>query len=209
MESKLDIKTLWAKAVDQVKNEVIQPTLWKTLELAVPITVENNQFVVGFAGKDIHLSGHLTTSVHKNAIEKALYKLSGIRLALSVIEGDSLQDWAAVKFKEARQEEFKEATRERRERESAVSKSWDSLLELIGRRYAAVPLRQLPQFRAKYIEDMLEAISGTMDVLMPEGAPPNEIAERSLARAIEKVGTLSETPAALIALELRRLRASR
>jgi len=103
-------------------------------------------------------------------------------------------------------EALKEAAYRKREVEIAVAKSWEGLLETVGRRYAALHLRQLPQFRARYIEEMLAEISDAMDVLMPEGSPKDELAERSLARVIEKVGTLVEVPPALIALELQRFR---
>ncbi len=152
------------------------------------------------------MSGHLTTSDHKNAIETALAEFAGQRLTLRIIEGDTAQDWLDVKAKEAHAEAFRDAAFRKREVEAAVVESWEGLLEQIGRKYAAVPLRQLPQSRAKYIEEMLAAISETMDVLMPDDAPPDELAERALARVIDKVGGLTETPAALIALELQRLR---
>lgn len=205
----MDIKVVWDKTVNQVKLEVIHPTLWRTMELVVPITVEDDEFVIGLSSRDYHLSGHLTVSEHKNAIEKAIRKFGGAPLGLRVIEGDTLQDWLAVKVKDERLQEIKEVARQKLEKESAVTRSWDGLIEQVGRRYAAVPFRQFPQFRARYIEDVLQAISETIDILMPDGSPMNEIAERSLARVIEKVGTLTETPPAMIALELERFRKNR
>ena len=209
MQTRLNIKQIWDKVVDQVKLKIIHPTLWRTLELTIPITVENNEFVVGFAPKDLHLSGHLVSSDHKNAIEKALREFSGVPLSLRIIEGDTLQDWEAVKVKDEHLQEFKEVARLKKDQEAALTKSWDGLTELVGRSYAATPLRQLPQFRAQYIEEMLQAMSDTIDILIPDGSPTNEIAERSLARVIERVATLTETPAAVIALELARFRKNR
>lgn len=206
MRAEVDVKTLWDKAMEQVKLKVIHPTLWRTLEMAVPITVESGQFVIGFKPRDFHMSGHITSSEHKNAIEKAIREIGGASLSLRVIEGDSLQDWAQAKDKEARMQALKEQAYRKAEAESAITKSWEGLLETVGRRYAALPLRQLPQFRARYMVEMLHEISEAMDVLMPENKPVDEIAERSLARVIEKVGTLTETPSALIALELLRYR---
>jgi len=208
MQGQIDVKPLWDKVVDRVKMKVIHPTLWRTLEMAVPITAENNEFVVGFAPGDFNMSGHLTTSEHKNAIETALREFSGTHFTLRIIEGDSIQDWLQTKAKDERTRELKDAAYRKREAEAAVTKSWDGLMELVGRRYAALQFRGFPQFRAIYIQQMLQAISETMDVLMPAGSPADELAERSLARVIDKVGTLTETPGALIAFELQRFRAS-
>jgi hypothetical protein len=202
----MNVKQVWDRVVGQVKLKVIHPTLWRTLEMAVPIAAENDQFVIGLAAADSHLSGHLTSSEHKNAIETALREFTGIAFTLRVIEGDSEQDWLAAKAKDERMQEIKEEAYRKHQAETAVTKSWEGLLETIGRMYANTPLRMLPQFRAQYLEKALATISETMDVLMPEGAPRDEIAERSLARVIEKVGTLAEVPPAWIGFEVMRLR---
>ena len=206
MQAEVNMSAIWEKVVNQVKLKVIHPTLWRSLELVVPIIIENDQFVVGLAPGNFHLSGHLTGSEHQNAIESALREFAGKSLSLRIIEGTTIQDWMQVKAKDQSMQAMKEAAYRKREVEIAAAKSWEGLLETVGRRYAALHLRQLPQFRAKYIEEMLATISDTMDVLMPEGSPKDELAERSLARVIEKVGTLAEVPPAMIALELRRFR---
>jgi len=206
MQAESNIRAIWDKVVNQVKLKVIHPTLWRSLELVVPIVIENDEFVVGLAPGSYHLSGHLVGSEHKNAIESALREFAGMPLSLRIIEGTTIQDWMQVKAKDQSMQVLKEAAYQKREVEIAVAKSWEGLLETVGRRYAALHLRQLPQFRARYIEEMLAEISDAMDVLMPEGSPKDELAERSLARVIEKVGTLVEVPPALIALELQRLR---
>lgn len=204
--AQVDLKALWDKVVDRVKLKVIHPTLWRTLEIAVPVTIENGELIIGFAPGDFHLSGHMTSSEHRNAIETALRELGGVQLTIRVIEGTTMQDWAAVKAKDERLKALKDEAYKKRQAESAVSKSWEGLLEQVGRMYANMPLRTLPQFRARYIERALAVISETMDVLMPEEGPVDELAERSLARIIDRVGTLAEVPSALIALELKRFR---
>jgi len=206
MEAQVDVVSVWNQVANQVKEKIIHPTLWRTLEVAVPVTIDGDQFVVGFPPGTFHMSGNLTTSEHKNAIETAFAQFTGRRLKLRIIEGDTAQDWVDVKAKEAHADALREAAFRKREDVAAVTKSWEGLLELVGRTYAGMPLRQLPQSRAKYIEEMLVAISETMDLLMPADAPADELAQRSLARIIDKVGGLAETPPALIALELQRLR---
>ena len=209
MEAQIDINSLWNKVVDQVKLKVIHPTLWKALEVAVPIAAENGVFVVGFPSAHLHVSGNLTTSEHKNAIETALREFGGVRFSLRVIEGDAAEDWLAVKDKEARVQVLKETAFEKKQSEAAVVKAWESLFELAGRRYASLSLRALPQNRAEYIKEMLKRISDAMDDLMPEDLPVDEISGRSLARLIDRVATLTESPPALIALELSRYRAGK
>jgi hypothetical protein len=206
MVSQEQVTAIWDKVVEQVKLKVMHPTLWRSLEISIPVTVEGTQFVVGFPPGSFHMSGNLTSGDHRNAIERALREFTGIPLQLRIIEGDSIEDWEHVKYKDQSLEAIREKERKKRDQASAVSQSWDNLLEQIGRRYANLHLRQLPQARAKYIGEMVRAISDAMDELMPTGSSADELAERSLARAIDRVGQLSETPPTLIALELQRFR---
>lgn len=205
MENEINVRELWDKVVNEVKLRVIHPTLWRTLEMAIPITIEGNQFIVGMAPGTFHMSGHMTSAEHKNAIERAIAQFSGQQLNLRVIEGSTFQDWVQVKRKDESLQALKEAAQKKREAETAVSKSWEGLLEMVGRRYASTPLRQLPQFRARYLVEMLKAVSETMDELMPQGKI-DELAERSLARVIEKIATHTDVPPAIVALELMRYR---
>lgn len=209
MQGKIDIHALWAKVVDKIKMQIMQRTLWQSLEISAPVVIDGNVFVVGFGPGNFHLSGFLTSPEHKNAIETALRELTGVSLTLRVIDGITIQDWMNVKQKDASMQEMREDARVKRERASAVSKSWDTLLEQVARSYARTPLRQLPQARATYIQEMIVAISETMDVLMPKGAPLDELAERSLARAIDKIGQLAEVSPTIVALEIARYRDKR
>ena len=207
MPAETDIAKIWDKVVDQVKMKVIHPTLWKALEVGVPIVIEGGNFVVGFAPGSYHMSGHLTISEHRNAIEIALKEFTGKSLNLCVIEGDSLQDWQGVKDKDQRVQAIKDERYQKGQDAAVVMKAWENLFENVGRRYAAMQLRGLPQNRAKYIVEMLKRISDAIDELMPD--KPDELSERSLGRVIERVGTITETPASMIALELMRYRAAK
>ena len=61
---------LWNKTTETVKRIVIHPSLWKAMEVAVPITIEDGMLVLGFPIGTFNQSGHLIASNHKNAIEK-------------------------------------------------------------------------------------------------------------------------------------------
>ncbi|MHB0998872.1 MAG: hypothetical protein ACYC27_06465 [Armatimonadota bacterium] len=206
MQDQIDVSAVWEKVVDQVKHKVIHPTLWRTLEIAVPVTTDETSFVVGFKPANFNMSGHLTSSEHKNAIESAIEQFTGKRLNLRIIEGETIADWKALIEKEKNASRLAEATRSKREREYAAAKTWDTMYEQVGRGYASLTSRQLPQSKAIYIESIIEDISDTMDDLMPAGKPTDDLAERSLARIIDRVGSLTDVPPAIVALELKRYR---
>ncbi|MBP6962958.1 MAG: hypothetical protein KBC96_00980 [Armatimonadetes bacterium] len=206
MQAQTNIKAVWFKVVDEVKQRVIHPTLWKALEAGVAVTVEEGQFVVGFPMGTFHLAGNLNSLDHKNIIEATISKYMGERLSLRIIEGGSMEDWEAVKTKEEHARAMREAAAARRHDATSSVKIWETLLEKVGRKYSTMPLRQLPQSRAVYIEEALQMISDTMDQVIPEGQPPDDLTQRAIARVLEKVASLVEVPSTILALDLLRLR---
>lgn len=208
MADEMDLKPLWDKVADQVKQKVIHPTLWRSLELAVPVITDGDQFVIGFPATQYHMSGNLTTAQHRTAIEGALREFTGRSYRIRVMDGTTLQDWQSVLDREKSALDQHLAQQAKLDAELAVTHSWDGLYEQASRMYASTPARQFPQVRAIYIEKMIAEISDAIDELM-DPAKPNDLAERSLARIIDRVGTLTETPGAVIGMELRKYRTAR
>lgn len=205
----MDLAAAWNTAAERVKREIVQTTLWQALEAAVPVAAEEGAFVVGLGPTDYHLAGHLLDSEHKIAMERALRDLTGRAFELRVIEGVTEDDWAAVKDRDERKRVLRRETLEKDRVQGEKMKTWEKLLETVGRRYAVLPYRALPQFRAKYLAEMIGHISDAMDELMPGGNEIDEISERSLARVIERVATLADVPPVLIATELLRFRTAK
>lgn len=201
----MDIQAIWHKTTERVKDKVIHPTLWRALEVANPITVEGDHFVVGFAPDQMHMSGHLNSSEHRNAIETALAGYSQKKLRLLIIDGVSLEDWENFKARQRAAAQSRERARQRATVEMAAAKSWDGVLEQMGRTYAAMNLRQLPQVRADYLLRSIELISEAMDELYNDESP-DEPSQRALARVLDRVGTLTEVAPALIGYELLKYR---
>ena len=99
------------------------------------------------------------------------------------------------------------AADEKRRVEAAADRTWDSVAEQVSRRYAGTPLRQLPQVRARYLQEAIRIISDGMDHLY-NSETADELSERALSRVIERVATLMEMPGPMVAMELLRYRES-
>lgn len=206
MQAQMNMQTIWNRVVDEVKHRVIHPTLWKALEAGVPVTIEDGQFVVGFPMGTFHLSGHLNSLDHKNIIEATIAKHAGERLSLRIIEGGTLDDWQAIKVKEAHAASLREAAASKRQDETSSVKIWETLLEQVGRKYSTMQNRQFPQSRAAYIVEALRMVSDTMDRVIPAGQAPDDLTQRAIARVLEKVAAMVEVPSTTVALELMRMR---
>jgi hypothetical protein len=203
----LSAAEIWAKTVDLVKDRVNNLSLWEAMEKATGITMEGNTFIIGLASNIFNLAGHLTVSEHRNAIETALSQIMGCPMKARIIEGTTLEDWNDTKRREARVAAMRETTYERREQQEAAAQSWDAVYDYIARSYSATPLRQLPQFKARYLNEMVQVIHDAMDNLYPPH--PDETTERLLARVIDRVATCADVPSTVVALELERLRKER
>jgi hypothetical protein len=196
---------LWKKVEDRVKDRVNHRSLWEVMEKVRGIAVEGDTFIVGLDARYFNEAGHMNVAEHKNAIEQAVATFAGRPLTVRTIEGDTLADWVNTKQRDERVAAMRSATYERRDRDDAASQNWDTLYDYVSRAYSALPMRSLPQSKARYLTDMLYVVSDAMAQLYPE--TPDEAAERMLARVVEKVASNAEVPGTLVALELERLRA--
>src|SRR2546422_975002 len=69
------------------------------------------------------------------------------------------------------------------------------------RRYAEMPLRQLPQMQALYLEEAVSVLAEAARRLLGENAA--EVDQRGFARVLEKVADRAQVPAAFIAWLVR------
>jgi hypothetical protein len=210
MVNQVELKSVWSRVVERVKLQVSHPSFYKAIELAVPITAEGDTFVIGFAPVNLYMAGHLNVSEHKNAIERVIQEMTGHKYIVQIIEGDTLEDWQLSKDKEERRRQLRDSESQQKKVESAAQKAWEKLLILSGRKYAGMPYRGMPQFRAKYIIEMIGLMSDAIDDLMiHEDGKVDELGERQLSRVIERVAQLVEVPGPTIGLELWRYRAEK
>ena len=202
----MNAQAIWAEVVEKVKDRTISPSLWRALERACGVTIEDGWLVVGFSPADMPQRGHLASGEHRNTIDKAINEVAGQQLTLRLIEGTSLADWENAKRREAAAVASREEAQRKKEEEVSAGKSWEVVLEQVSRHYARTHLRQLPQVRANYLQDAVKMMSEAIDRVCPQGEKMDELMERSLARVIEKVSTLVEIPSTEVAIHLLRYR---
>jgi hypothetical protein len=172
------------------------------MEIATPLAAEAGMFVVGSAPKDASKMVQIMATEHRLIIEKLLAELSGLDLKLRVIEGDTAADWQNAQARDRAAEELEASRRQRRTGPSHRAMSWDAVLERLSRMYSEMEYRQFPQNQARYVLECAQVIKEAIQVMEPEWQGTQELWERSLSRAIDKVGTLANVPPAMVALEL-------
>ncbi|HLK60349.1 MAG TPA: hypothetical protein VKU00_27560, partial [Chthonomonadaceae bacterium] len=199
--------------VERLKDRVNSRSFWEAVESTHPITIENDTLVVGLDTMDINRASHIQHSAHAHTVQQVLEEVFHQPLELRLIEGTTLADWEATKEREARMAEMREAsqmrpgTAARPQAPAGYTDPWEALAEQVTRLYSQVPNRALPQNKARYANEALYTLVEAMDTLYPDD--PDDIAERGLARVLERIAGNSEIPAPMLAFELERLRAWR
>lgn len=196
-----DVARIWHDVTELVKKRLVLPALWRAMEEARALTLDDNRLILGFPPRAAHGAGLLMDTKNLNVIEQALEEVAGAPWRLRVIHGETLQDWQEQKQREEQAAAFARTMQEKRRRETGVEQSWEAISERLTRRYAEMPLRGLPQTQAAYLEEALDVLSEAMGRLMPE--TPSEADQRGLARVIDKVADRAGVPGALIAFLLR------
>jgi len=196
-----DAQQLWRAALEKVKVRLVQPSVWRAMEAGRPITVSGDWFVLGFPASQAHQGGLLNDSRTINIIERALEEDAGRPLQLRIIEGDTMDDWVAYQQRDQEAAALQKAAQERRRREASADQGWDSIMERLTRRYAEMPLRQLPQMQALYLEESVGVLAEAARRLL--GDNPSEVDHRSFARVIDRVADRAQVPAPVVAWMVR------
>ena len=103
--------------------------------------------------------------------------------------------------------EMRQTTTVRPQTPAGYTDPWEALADQVTRLYSQVANRALPQNKARYANEALYTLVEAMDTLYPDEA--DDLAERGLARVLERIAGNSEIPAPMLAFELERLRAWR
>lgn len=191
-----DLTAYWQRVTAALKEKVLSPSLWRALERAQPILVENDQFVVGFpvaAATEAHL---LMDNRHKNMAEQVLTQLAGRPLTLRVIEGTTSDDWQVVLANEREAARLRQAAREKPAARSDAA-GWEGVGEQLVRKFGATQNRQLPNVMAGFLDHVVDELAKAYPQIMGDSEPP-DVELRNYSRVLERLSDRVGLPAALI-----------
>lgn len=198
---------LWANCIERLKDRVNNRSFWEAIEQTHPVTIEDDTLIFGMEPHNFNRAGHIQQPAIMNTVRDVVAEVFNRELQVRLIEGISLADWDALKERESRLLTMRQqsAMPARTIVSAADTDSWETLYDQLARLHAQTAFRNLPQGKARFANEALYLISEAMDILYTDNA--NDTSERSLARALERVSSSSEIPAAVLAFELERLRA--
>jgi hypothetical protein len=219
--AELDPQSLWREATDLIfERSDSFSSLIQTMRVAVPITLEGDLLVVGVAGKDQYLAGHLAIPGNRYRINETLREISGRELEYRVIEGTAEEDWDFVKRAEghrtipeappitstpqaAARPRAAKTKEETGKREAPQVSTWELLGRKIHNTWNGTPNRQHPVTRAEYLLTCVQWIGETSKEATEEGMAADAV-RREVGKAIERVAQVLDIPPTMVALELMR-----
>ncbi len=204
---------IWRESTDVVliRSDRFGP-LNQAMQAAIPITLDEDLLVLTMPGSERHLAGHLETAANRNSIMNALELTSGRRLEFRIIDGSSVEDWQTLKEGERRARQSAARSREASGARAGAPTAragegpWDEIIQRVHRHYQQYPKRQYPQSKAKFLREALGWIAATDEDLRYQPDYDEELHERALARALERLASVLDIPALLVAIQLENMK---
>lgn len=191
---------VWAKVVDSIKQSIIAPSLWRALEKTIAVVYEENNFVIGFATVDGTAANQLNSTEYRYTIERTLRQMTGnADLRLRVIEGNEYGDWEQEKRREAVGVQQQAAQMQKQVSETKSFGTWDELYEQVSRLWANSESRSLPTGRARYLIAATDLVLDAMVAIYPATGVGNEQTERGLSRVVERIASMTNSDAVMVA----------
>ena len=190
-----DLAQAWKEALPQIREVVTGVGVWTALNTTQPVALEDGVFVLGLPHGNNELSGHLKVMSTKRLIEVHMSRVLGSPLTLRVIDGVGIEDWEAQKRRDIEAKRLQDQALNKLRAEMTAKTNWDGIYEQLGRRYAAIPNKSLPQNRARFYQDAVALIAETR--MSQESW--DELGERNFARCLERLAQYSEVQATLVA----------
>ena len=174
------------------------------LAAAIPITLDGDSFVVGFAPKDYALAPALNGGAVRNTIEKILESAAKRRIHFEVIEGTTLAEWEIIKM---RREKAQSAMIAMANSEAQAHHFEDVMSQIVGEirhRVSQVHDRAQPVVRASLILDVAASLADAEDMLFDE-AETRE-GKRAMSRIVDRIATFLDVQPIILAIEIERHR---
>jgi len=195
-----ELAEIWSEALPNVKEGVTGVGVWTALNNAKPIALENGTLVLGLPHELGELSGHLKLPATKRLIENNMSELTLQQVTLRVIDGITQADWEVEKRRDAEKARLNEQSMAKMRAEMSARSNWEGIYEQLGRRFASVANKSLPQNRARFYEEAVSLVAEARREMQAY----DELAERNFARCIERLAHYAEVPSTIVGLDVLR-----
>jgi hypothetical protein len=193
-----ELADVWNQALPRVKQGVTGVGVWTALNTCKPVTLEDGVLVLGLPYEVGELAGHLKMPQTASLIEKVVGEIMGSAVTVRVIEGTGEAEWELAKRRDQEGRRLQEQALQKERDKLQARTSWEGVYEQLGRMFAAVANKSLPQHRARYFADATKLLAQARK----DNPSRDDLNERNFARCVERVAQHCEIPSGLVALRV-------
>jgi hypothetical protein len=221
-----DVKYIWQMVGKLFFERTDRYTsVFDAMRSSIPLTIEgDNLIIVGMDPMHGNLLGYLNSAETHATLRRLLAEVCGRPMDYRVVPAVNVKDWQIMRDAEAKNQRARQpngASRPAPEPSRLLSgvvqpaaspaestngvDEWDEVMEKLMRLWSATESRNFPQVRARLIIDSLALIVRAEESARARRMA-DEVIQRALGRALDRVGSLTGTDSALIGIEYLRLR---
>lgn len=208
MSDQQDLKATWAQVKEKLLDEMgdFNRSLWDAANAAELIALDEDQFVLGVPPGKMSLGSHLDSTANAPLVRRCVEAVVGRSVNVEIVEGTDPDAWEREKHRREQREQAA-IRRQQVSRETAGARAiWAELYEEIGRLFGGVRERRFALVRAKAFAKALLAMVDTEQKALEEDPEAEELHQQQLDRSIERIASLAEIPATMVAVEYLRVK---
>lgn len=196
---------LWQQMKPLIRKRMLfSPEAWRSVEAAVPITLEESTLVLGLSEEDEPLRSYLETQTMTALIREILLELTGKEMSVLVIPGTTEEDWKRYKSRQEYQKRLAAQVTETTVRQVREHRDWMWLSNQIAHAHAHLPHRQYDFVKARFLLDWADKIAEFVDEYLASHPQSQDEVTRELERLCQRMSGMLNTSALVVGLEIER-----
>lgn len=196
---------LWQQMKPIIRKRMsFSPDAWRSVEAAVPITLEETTLVLGLSEENEPLRSYLETQTMTALIREILLELTGKEMNVLVIPGTTEDDWKRYKFRQEYQKRLAARVTEVTVRQVREHRDWMWLSNQIAHDHAHLPHRQYDFVKARFLLDWAGKIAEFVEEFLASHPQGQDEVTRELERICQRMSGMLNTSPLVVGLEIER-----
>ncbi len=196
---------LWQQMKPIIRKRMsFSPDAWRSVEAAVPITLEETTLVLGLSEENEPLRSYLETQTMTALIREILLELTGKEMNVLVIPGTTEDDWKRYKFRQEYQKRLAARVTEVTVRQVREHRDWMWLSNQIAHEHAHLPHRQYDFVKARFLLDWAGKIAEFVEEFLASHPQGQDEVTRELERICQRMSGMLNTSPLVVGLEIER-----
>lgn len=206
----VSVTELWERVKPLLRQRItFTPDVWRSVEAAIPITVDGTTLVLGLAEENEPLRAHLETSSMMALIREIVLELTGSEMEVAIVMGTTESDWQRYKSRQAYLLQLVGHTAETAAQQMK-ERDWSWLSSQVTHAYTHLPHRQYDYVKAQFLLDWVDKIADFAQDYLSHHPQKQEEVVRELERLSQRMSGMLNLSATVVGLEIERaLRARR